>query len=476
MHYYKYLVLTLVCVFGLTLQAQEKEPVRVACIGNSITYGSGIANGFQNSYPGILQQLLGKDYDVRNFGFSARIMLKKGDYPYMNERMFKDAQNFLPDIVTIKLGTNDSKPQNWIYKQDFKKDMEEMIETFQSLPSHPKIYLCLPVRCVRMQWGINDSILLNGVIPIIRKVAEEKKLPIIDLRTSLLPYSQDFADGVHPNVHGSMIIAQEIYRQLTGKDAPKYDINQPFPGKKTEWEGFDRYDFTCKGRDAIVVAPKKSAEGRPWIWRPAFFGAFASVDKALLEKGFHVAYYDLTHLYGSPRAVSLGTDFYKVMCQYYHLSSKVTVEGLSRGGYFAFNWAARNSEKVACLYVDAPVCDILSWPGRKNQELWKGFLQEWNLQDDQVTDKFEGNAMNKLDKLVEAHIPIMAVCGDSDQTVPYEDNMKKICDAYQTKGGIVELILKKGCDHHPHSLDNPEPIVDFILRYQKGYTDSGSSF
>ena len=82
------------------------------------------------------------------------------------------------------------------------------------------------------------------------------------------------------------------------------------PGSKSQWNGYERYDFRFKERDAIVVVPKQAAKGNPWIWRPAFFDAFPSVDKALLEKGFHVVYYDVTHSYGNPRAVALGTDFY----------------------------------------------------------------------------------------------------------------------------------------------------------------------
>ena len=149
--------------------------------------------------------------------------------------------------------------------------------------------------------------------------------------------------------------------------------------KTGEWNGCDRYDFTFKDRQATIVVPKKAAKGNPWIWRPAFFDAFPSVDKALLEKGFHIVYYDVTHLYGSPRAVSLGTEFYENMTDLYNLSEKVTLEGFSRGGLFVFNWAAQNTEKVACIYVDAPVCDVFSWPGRKNAALWNDLLKEWNI-------------------------------------------------------------------------------------------------
>lgn len=238
--------------------------------------------------------------------------------------------------------------------------------------------------------------------------------------------------------------------------------------KTGEWNGCDRYDFTFKDRQATIVVPKKAAKGNPWIWRPAFFDAFPSVDKALLEKGFHIVYYDVTHLYGSPRAVSLGNEFYKNVTDLYDLSEKVTLEGFSRGGLFVFNWAAQNTDKVACIYVDAPVCDVFSWPGRKNATLWNDLLKEWNLTDAEMAH-FKGNPINNLAPIAAAGIPIISVCGDSDQTVPYKENMDVVRSRYLAAGGPVEVILKKGCDHHPHSLDNPEPVIDFILRQQPEY-------
>lgn len=238
--------------------------------------------------------------------------------------------------------------------------------------------------------------------------------------------------------------------------------------KTGEWNGCDRYDFTFKDRQAIVVVPKQAAKGNPWIWRPAFFDAFPSVDKALLEKGFHIVYYDVTHLYGSPRAIALGTDFYHEMIARYGLSDKVTLEGFSRGGLFAFNWAAQNTDKVACIYVDAPVCDVFSWPGRKNASLWNDLLKEWNLTDADMNN-FKGNPIDNLAPIASAGIPIISVCGDSDQTVPFKENMDIVRSRYLASGGPVEVIIKNGCDHHPHSLDNPEPVVDFILRQQPEY-------
>lgn len=460
----------LLCLFiSVMIFAQQREDVvKVACIGNSITFGVGVKNRDKDSYPAVLEQMLGEKFEVRNFGFSARTLLMKGELPYMKEKFYQEALRYHPDIVVIKLGTNDTKPQNWKYKKEYKKDLETMINAFHALSSHPKIYVCYPAKVYALQWGINDSIIVNDIIPFINEVARKKNVKIIDLHTPSSGMKENFPDNVHPNEAGALILAQTVYKALTGKE-PEY-TSQAFPGRKSQWHGYERYDFIFKGRQTIVVAPEKAAKGNPWIWRPAFFDAFPWVDIALLNKGFHVVYYDLTHLYGSPRAMNLGTDFYTYMCDYYGLSSKVTLEGFSRGGLFTFNWASKNPEKVACIYVDAPVCDVFSWPGRKNSSLWNDLLKEWNLTDEQM-NQFKGNPLDNLAPLAKADIPIISVCGDEDKTVPFKDNMDVVRSRYLALGGTVEVIIKPGVDHHPHSLEKPEPVVDFITRNQPEYKE-----
>ena len=369
--------------------------------------------------------------------------------------------------------------------ETFKQKYARMLETIKRFGGKPVVLNLPPIDSGRYFRWISRNLSPSRILRFLKEVgfigrwqemfniaavqvASAAGVPVIDIRSAFLA-QPDFrsylcADGIHPNEQGAALIAGELYRTLTGNEAPKIVTEQPFPGKKSQWEGFDRYDFICNARKATVVVPRKVAEGHPWIWRPAFFGAFPSVDKALLEKGFHVVYYDLTHLYGSPRAQRLGTDFYDIMRRYYRLSSKVTLEGFSRGGLFAFNWGAKNPDKVACIYVDAPVCDVFSWPGR-HRELWSGLLAEWGLTDEQMNN-FKGNPIDNLEPLADAGIPVISVCGDSDRTVPYEENMKIVADRYRALGGLVEIILKPGCDHHPHSLENPEAVVDFIVRNQ----------
>ncbi len=197
-----------------SVKAPCKNAIRVACIGNSITYGAGISNRQKNSYPAVLGQMLGPGYNVKNFGISARTMLNKGDHPYMNEQYFKDAQTFNPNIVVIKLGTNDTKPQNWKFKDEYMKDAQTMIDTFNALPSKPKIYLCYPAKAYTDSWGITESIIANEVIPMIQKLAKKNKLTVIDLHTATDGMPEVFPDKIHPNEQGARIMAKVVYEAI----------------------------------------------------------------------------------------------------------------------------------------------------------------------------------------------------------------------------------------------------------------------
>lgn len=204
----------LLALLLLALRVGAEEPIRVACVGNSITYGSGISNRETASYPAVLGRLLGSGYEVRNFGISARTLLQKGDHPYMKEAIFREALDYEPNIVTIKLGTNDTKPFNWVYQDEFKDDLRTLIGAFQALDSHPQIYLCTPIPGGREDWGINDSTLVAAVIPYIYEVAKEYGLPVIDLHTAFMPYQHLLKDRVHPNADGAAVIAHVLAEAL----------------------------------------------------------------------------------------------------------------------------------------------------------------------------------------------------------------------------------------------------------------------
>ena len=191
----------------------QKTVIKVACIGNSITYGANIPNRNKNSYPAQLQAYLGSDYEVRNYGISGCTLLSKGDYPYVKTRAFADSHTFQPDIVLIKLGTNDTKPQNWQYKDDFIGDYQRLIDSYKSLPSHPRIILLTPVRCfLTDDSSISAERIAASVRPMIEEIAWKNKLEILNLfnllgdqwESHLLP------DRLHPSSIGAGKMARQI--------------------------------------------------------------------------------------------------------------------------------------------------------------------------------------------------------------------------------------------------------------------------
>jgi len=459
--------------------ATETELTRVACVGDSITFGAGIRDRARNSYPVQLGRLLGAKWEVRNFGVSAATLLKKGDKPYWRLRAFKAATDYKPHVVVIKLGTNDTKPNNWRHKGEFAADCKAMIGAFAKLPSRPKIYVCLPVPAYPERWGIRDSVIKGEVIPILKQVAKETGAGVIDLYTPLSNKPKLFPDKIHPNAEGAGVMAKVIGSRIADDRQVDFLIaatkatgppkNGPFAGKKTIWHGFDRYQFTAYGKKCFLVAPKKAAPGRPWIWRARFFGHEPQTDLALLNKGFHVAYMDVAGMFGSPMAVVQWNKFYKYLTETLGFSNKPALEGMSRGGLIVFNWASANPDKVACIYADAPVCDITSWPGGKGKGKgsagdWRACLRAYGVSEGAL-GLFKVNPIDKLAPLAKAKVPILCVCGGADKVVPVAENTAILAERYKKLGGPIKVIVKKGVGHHPHSLKDPAPIVEFILKH-----------
>lgn len=239
--------------------------------------------------------------------------------------------------------------------------------------------------------------------------------------------------------------------------------------KRMVWNDFERLDFVVDGRACLLVVPKTAAAGRPWIWRTEFFGHEPQADLALLARGFHVAYMDVQNMYGAPVALDHMDRFYEHLIREYRLSPKTVLEGFSRGGLFALNWGSRNPGRVACIYNDAPVCDFKSWPGgmgkaKRSPADWERCLAVYKLTEAQALE-YKLNPVDNLAPLAQARVPILHVCGDADEVVPMEENTRLVEKRYRELGGTITVIAKPGLGHHPHSLQNPFPIVAFVLEH-----------
>jgi len=200
-----------------SVHAESKEaPKRIACVGDSITFEAAIKDRSKNCYPAQLGRMLGEKFDVRNFGVNGATMLKKGDKPYWKLKAYADAHDFQPEVVVIKLGTNDSKPHNWKHKEEYVADYVALIESFQKLESKPTVWVCYPVPAYPGRWGITDKVMKEEVMPRVDEVAKKTGCKIIDLYAALSDKKEMFPDSVHPNAKGATLIAKAVSSVISG--------------------------------------------------------------------------------------------------------------------------------------------------------------------------------------------------------------------------------------------------------------------
>jgi lysophospholipase L1-like esterase len=186
------------------------KALRVACVGDSITEGSG--------YPATLRMLLGTNYTVGNFGVSGSTVSLKSGKPYMNQTAFQKAKAFQPDIVIIMLGTNDASSAAYQYLESTDDDYKQLIAEFQALPGNQEVWLVKPPPIFNSGPGPNGTNLVQGVIPTIRQVATDLNLSTIDVYTAMANYPEYFPDGVHPDNEGAKVIATNVYEAITFAD------------------------------------------------------------------------------------------------------------------------------------------------------------------------------------------------------------------------------------------------------------------
>lgn len=248
---------------------------------------------------------------------------------------------------------------------------------------------------------------------------------------------------------------------------PVYASKPEIKGEKSEYRGYPRYDFKLEGRDAVVIIPENRPEGNPWMWRPAFFGAFPSIDDALLDAGFTIAYYDNTFEWARPEAMESGEKFYQLMVNEYGFSPKPVMNGLSRGGYYSLRRAELYPETVGCMILDNPLVDIFELS--HDEESWQDVKEKWEPAGKSLErGVFKDNAAYNIDIPARHNIPALLLCGGKDTIVPYESNGRILVETYRRYGAVVKTIVRPDGGHHPHGLDKASSVVPFVTKAVRG--------
>lgn len=218
--------------------------------------------------------------------------------------------------------------------------------------------------------------------------------------------------------------------------------------------------FEFNGYEATVIRPEKP-NGK-WVWKTEFLYAFDSAESELLARGYTRVYYSISNKYGSYHSVRLMHEFHKHVIKEFDLEDKCVLFGFSRGGLYAFNYALFYPECVDKIYLDAPVLDMRTWPeaGSVNREQ---VYAEYNLTPETI-ETFKGHPVNNFGEFFSHGIPLLLVAGGADEIVPFPENSGRMIEFCKENKIDITVFVKPDCKHHPHSLEDVAPIVEFVER------------
>lgn len=256
---------------------------------------------------------------------------------------------------------------------------------------------------------------------------------------------------------------------------PGIKIDYP-EGEVVEWYGYRRHNFVLDGYEGFIVEPPQPAPGLPWHWCVQWAHAFVPRTPALqlLERGFHHVHFNVFETFFNDKGIAAVEKFYALL-QSLGFHKKAALTGMSYGGLFSLRWAAEHPETVGAIYLDAPVCN-LAFAAERNEnnatpeiyakhsgEAKKHFVA-YNVPDCEGLLNHPKNPLNNYMPIVEAQIPILALRAGQDQTVLPASNIDALTERMVNAGGNIKVISRNLYGHHPHGMDDPTPITNFILQ------------
>lgn len=237
--------------------------------------------------------------------------------------------------------------------------------------------------------------------------------------------------------------------------------------KETIIQGGKELEFEFEGRKCILCIPDAPRADKCVIWRAEFFHAFENCDTQMFKNGYYRAYICVSDMFGAPNAIEIMKKFHDMLVSEFGLCDRMIVEGLSRGGLYSVNYAAKYPEDVSVLYLDAPVLSIKNWPlgmgsTERNEQECEKVHNAFGTDDENSILAAKLQPLDKVEAVAKADIPIIFVCGDADTVVDMHENTGVFIERFKSLGGRYELHVKPGCGHHPHGLEDPTPIMEFI--------------
>ena len=187
--------------------------IKIAAVGDSLTYGYGLENRQQDAYPSILLELLGSHYQVANYGLSGRSLLSTSDYPYLKEKNAQQSLESDADIVIIMIGSNDSRAAYW-NKEQFIKEYRDLVKCYIKLPSQPEVFILAPPYVPTSRFGLNNEVIRDEIQQIVEGVADELGVHFINLYPITEDHPEYYSDGLHLTPLGNRVIAQAIFSAL----------------------------------------------------------------------------------------------------------------------------------------------------------------------------------------------------------------------------------------------------------------------
>jgi sialidase-1 len=245
----------------------------------------------------------------------------------------------------------------------------------------------------------------------------------------------------------------------------------------TDWFGFRRRYFTVAGKEGFVTEPAVAQAGKPWVWRASFPEFHAEIDKALLAAGWHIGYLETGEMLGCDAALELWDAFYNEVTQNRGLAAKPALEAVSRGGLYAYRYAARHPERIAAIYADTPVMDLKSWPGGKGKgvgapAVWKTAFERYGFKSEAEALASTQNPLDLLPVIAKAKLPLRHVISLNDRVVPAEENTLEAQRRLKKRGVDMELVTVAEGTTESQGHHFPLPTVAqsamFLQRHTQG--------